>query len=140
MVCTRIKSSEWFLGHPWLSASRIARIENAVKLKIRKQWLENQKSAGLDDTFCQADKNKLHADNRINEVEIGATKALNGLCQSSSMKFFNQKVAFFGGLECVGHFLAYVASPILYFCEMSGFEPRELPYQAGALGQPSPTA
>jgi hypothetical protein len=24
-------------------------------------------------------------------------------------------------------------SPILYFWEMSGFEPRELPYQAGAL-------
>jgi hypothetical protein len=32
---------------------------------------------------------------------------------------------FFGGLECVGKFFAYV--PILYFWETSGFEPRELP-------------
>ncbi len=39
---------------------------------------------------------------------------------------------FLGGLECVGHSFAYVAH-FVYFWEMSGFEPRELPQQAGAL-------
>jgi hypothetical protein len=36
---------------------------------------------------------------------------------------------FFGGLQCVGHSFAYVA----HIREMSGFEPRELPQQAGTL-------
>jgi hypothetical protein len=39
---------------------------------------------------------------------------------------------FFGGLECVGHSVAYVAH-FFYFLEKSGFEPRELPWQADAL-------
>jgi hypothetical protein len=38
-------------------------------------------------------------------------------------------VYFFGGLECVGHFFAYVGH---FVFEMSGFEPRELPYSKQA--------
>jgi hypothetical protein len=37
----------------------------------------------------------------------------------------------FVGLECVGY--SFALSLIFYFLEMSGFEPRELPLQAGAI-------
>ena len=43
-------------------------------------------------------------------------------------------VYFFGATECVGPWATLLLmSPILYFREMYGFEPRELPQQAGAL-------
>ncbi len=40
--------------------------------------------------------------------------------ESSSVYFLH---IFFGGLVCFGHSFAYVAH---FFCEVSGFEPREL--------------
>ncbi len=52
------------------------------------------------------------------------------------MRFFF--VYFFGGLDCVGHSFAYVPL-FMFFSQMSGFEPRELPEQAGALPTQPPT-
>ncbi len=83
-----------------------------------RSWI---KHIGLDTLTIHPARKPIHSKNKHNILTHGISKA--------ALKYF--KKIFLAGLSVLATHL--LMSSILYFWEMSGFEPRELPYQAGAL-------
>jgi hypothetical protein len=83
--------------------------------------------------FCKQVTRKIIVNKKFDKFE--KSKDSRGVCTLyiSFELFIKSKYFFFvyvfGGVQCFGNSFAYVA----HFLEMFGFEPRELPYQAGAL-------